>query len=183
MVGKTLILFAISFTLISLNEKSNYEDENKILWSATKQLTWDDFEGIADTTDVFTGAMTYSEIKIDKSHLENKIPTLKVGCYFIKNRSWKIVTDDYSLGHEQLHFDITELFARKIRKSLDSLNKKKIEKTEQYQKVIDCYMKNLESYQDLYDNEVYFNEKKQAYWRKKIALDLVKYKKWEYIKN
>lgn len=183
MARKILILFAISFSLISLNTKSNFEDENKILWSATKKLTWDDFKGIADTTDAFTGAMTYSEIKIDESHLENKIPVYKIGCYFIKNKSWRITNDAYSLSHEQLHFDIAELFARKMRKAYDSLNKKRIVNVEPYENIFNLYGNRLEKYQNLYDNEVYFNEKKQAYWGNKIASDLVKYKKWEYIKN
>lgn len=181
MFKRVVLLLSISFILFSLTTKSGFEEEEKILWSPTKKLKWDDFKGEVDTTKALVGAVTCSEIKIIDSRLTNKIPILTIGCYFIKNRSWKIVTDDYSLAHEQLHFDISEIFARKIRKSIDSLNKKKIENPNQYQKVIDFYLKNLENYQDLYDNEVYFNEKKQALWSNKIASELLKYKKWAYL--
>lgn len=183
MFKRVAFLFLISFILFSLTTKNSFEDEEKILWSSSKKLIWEDFKGEVDTTKALIGAITCSEIKVIDSRLINKIPVLKVGCYFIKNRSWKIVTDDYSLNHEQLHFDISEVFARKIRKSLDSLNKKKIESFNQYQKVIDIYLNKLERYQDFYDNEVYFNEKKQAFWSKKVASELLKYKKWEYVEK
>lgn len=183
MFKRILILSAISFLLFSLTTKKNFDDDEKIIWSENKKLTWDDFKGKIDTSKINVLAETCWEIKIIESRYDNKIPVFKLGSFFIKNKSWKITNDDYSLAHEQLHFDIAEIFARKIRKAYDSLNKKKIVDVDKYEAVFNLYIENCGEYNNIYDNEVYFNEKKQAYWGKKIASDLTKYKKWEYIKN
>jgi predicted secreted Zn-dependent protease len=45
--------------------------------------------------------------------------------YFDKDQSWMMVKNAYVLQHEQIHFNISELYARKIRKSADSLSQKK----------------------------------------------------------
>lgn len=43
-----------------------------------------------------------------------------VYAYFSPRQSWyhKDMADDHLLSHEQLHFDITELYARKLRKKI-----------------------------------------------------------------
>ena len=157
------------------------DDPNKILWSSDRKLSWNDFKGLVDTSNVAVKAMTYSEIKIDGSYLKDSIHIYKVGCYFLTNRSWHVVNDSSTLSHEQLHFDISELFARKIRKSFDSLYVKRIVDVEKHEKLFNLYIQNCDKYQDLYDSEVYFNEKKQLFWKKKIAAELLKLKEWGYI--
>jgi predicted secreted Zn-dependent protease len=51
---------------------------------------------------------------VDDSKIEHQ-----VRCFFIKSKSWKKEgVSETLLQHEQLHFDIAELFARKLRKDL-----------------------------------------------------------------
>ena len=44
--------------------------------------------------------------------------TYKINCRLSKNKSWVRYKSDYVLSHEQGHFDITEIFARKLNKMM-----------------------------------------------------------------
>ena len=82
---------------------------------------------------------------------------------------------DYLLKHEQLHFDIAELFARKMRKQFSEkkFNLKSM-KTEMSNLYKDQFTK-LGEYQKEYDKETNHSRitKKQAKWAKDVqeALD------------
>jgi hypothetical protein len=180
MYKKMFILFLISFLLLSINTKRSFEEEEKILWKESEKLIWDDFKGKVDTSKINVLAETCWEIKIIESHYNEKVPVFEIGNFFIKNKSWKITNDDYSLAHEQLHFDIAEIFARNIRKSYDSLNKKKIVDVNKYEAIFNHNIESCGKYNTKYDNEVYFNNKKQAFWIKKVGVELARLKKYEY---
>lgn len=80
------------------------------------------------------------------------------------------MVDSVILSHEQLHFDIAELYARKFRKQLSETQFStdiKAEVKELYQKVL----KELYIYQNKYDRETNFSRdrKQQQYWNAMIA--------------
>lgn len=162
------------------NFKKNFnQEDNKICWSSQRKLKWSDFTGIPDSTKTNYGAMVAGSVEITESYWEDEIPKFKVAAYFIKNESWTTVNDEYSLKHEQLHFDIHELFARKIRKSFDSLNCKKVKKIQDYQdKYTQLLNANIDM-QALYDGKVYFNNQAQQQWSKKINNELKKLQKFQ----
>jgi len=99
----------------------------------------------------------------------------------LESESWTRVNDESTLLHEQLHFDIDELFTRKIRKAFDSLNIKKVKDYQIYDNIYISYGEKCETYQKLYDNQVYFNDSKQQQWIKKVGAELLRLKKYEYI--
>lgn len=90
-----------------------------IYWSDNEQLEWSDFEGRPRMEYDQLSALTSSGIVDYKGCKDGKI-IYKIRAYFEKKNSWvkKEAFTDYHLAHEQLHFDITELFARKLRKML-----------------------------------------------------------------
>jgi hypothetical protein len=157
------------------------KDDDKILWSSKKKLVWDDFKGIPDTSSTNIGALTSSEIEIVYNETINGVPKYLLKCHFIKSKSWTRVNDIPTLLHEQLHFDIDELFTRKVRKAFDSLNKIKIEDFEIYNNTYTFYGEKCDKYQNLYDSQVYFNDENQQQWIKKIGAELAKLKRYEYI--
>ena len=69
------------------------------------------------------------------------------------------------MQHEQLHFDITELYARLFRKRLDE-NIKSTGDLSKISGISNTIMKEWQEEQDDYDNETNhsMNEKKQAEW-------------------
>ncbi len=104
----------------------NQQDEEVIEWNESRALTWADFKGepILNTSAV---ALTASGITFGYSvkTSNGKIVDFSttVESHFYPNKSWyiKSKSNDYILKHEQLHFDITELYTRKFRKEIQQL--------------------------------------------------------------
>ena len=106
---------------------SNLEEE-KIPWSEDYQLTWADFKSLSAHGGGFV-ASTSSGIAYSYSFgydgSKGKMASIvKVSCNFYPERSWYSKKDasDYILKHEQTHFDISEIYARKLRKEIAKTN-------------------------------------------------------------
>lgn len=150
------------------------EIEESILWNPHRKLKWSDFKGTVPPAAV-PAATTASGISYRYSanliHHEVDLD-FEVNAYFYPNESWykPDVCDDLILSHEQLHFDISELFARKMRKKLlrtSFSDNVKAEIREIYKDIL----QELDEFQDRYDWETNFsrNVEKQREWNKKIA--------------
>lgn len=150
------------------------EIEEGILWDFSKRLTWSDFRGKIPPAAV-PAATTASGISYKYSanliHHEVELD-FEVNAFFYPNESWykPEICDDLILSHEQLHFDISELFARKMRDKLKRTSFSDNVKAE-IRKIYKEILKELEDFQDLYDWETSFsrNAEKQLEWNKKIA--------------
>ena len=96
----------------------------------------------------------------------------EVNAYFYPNESWyrPKLCNENTLAHEQLHFDITEIFARKMRDKLQRTSFSDDVKAE-VRKIYNDILKELQEYQERYDWETNFsrNREKQAEWNQKIA--------------
>ena len=169
------IIFIISITSF---EKVKCIDDDQILWKSERKLVWDDFKGIADTSKINVDAITSYKIEVTDSYFENDIPKYQLACYFIKSKSWTITNKKNTLDHEQLHFDIAEIYTRKIRKAFDSLNLKKCVDTNKYNEIYYRLGNECDIYQDKYDNTVYFNDIQQKKWSIKVNTELERLKKY-----
>lgn len=182
---KKLILYVLIlfiFTSITNAINSKIQDDNKILWTSERKLIWADFKGIVPaTTEPFVVAITCYSIKVKYDFTDDGVLNYKIENYFFKNESWTITSENSVLAHEQLHFDIAELYARKIRKSFDSLKIKKNYDIETFKEIYHSKIKKCDDYQSLYDSEVTGNTINQKKWNKKINCELLKLKKYEYI--
>jgi len=172
------ILFtALSLLIFSACTFSQSQDT--IHWSACYKLKWEDFKGKADSTSKF-GATSYPGIKYFLSADEDSF-SIRVICFFIKSRSWsKLKNSDTLLMHEQVHFDIAELFARKLRQAYAAykFNYKTVGKS-----IDNLFLLNKmerTKMDTLYDKETDFsrNRKQQLIWGKKIETELNKLKKY-----
>lgn len=101
-------------------------DEETVSWNEVNKLTWADFKANPETeTDAV--ALTASGITFGysvKTAGERIVDfSTTVESHFYPNKSWylKDQANPHILGHEQLHFDITELYARKFRQQLTKL--------------------------------------------------------------
>ena len=84
-----------------------------IYWSPDRALHWADFQAtpmpLSPYAAITTAGIFYSLTYSPKSY------RTRVYCYFLKSRSWSRSKDRAQLlKHEQGHFDITELYARKL---------------------------------------------------------------------
>ena len=139
-------------------------------WSDSYKLSWSDFKDEPNPR-VSAVAITASGItfgfSIRQADEEVIDFSTKVHAHFYPEQSWyKAKQADVNvLAHEQLHFDITELFARKLRKEISRL-KISNEISKDLKKAHSNVLKELERFQDTYDSETNFsrNSEIQAKW-------------------
>ncbi|PKV75333.1 DUF922 domain-containing protein [Pontibacter ramchanderi] len=91
-----------------------------LAWSATRRLNWEDFRGTPESTNPHH-ALTAANLAVDARCKDNKF-YYEVKCVFLPGESWsKNKQSEKLLAHEQLHFDLTEVHARLLRRELDRL--------------------------------------------------------------
>ncbi|MVO09030.1 hypothetical protein GOQ30_07600 [Flavobacterium sp. TP390] len=177
-MNKIFIIF-IGVIFFLLSNKS-IDKKNLVQWCSERKLNWDDFLGTPDTiNNPLADAAVFTSLEITKNEFIDGLPRLEVKSFFIKSKSWRIVNDSSTLAHEQLHFDIAEIYARKIRKAFDSLNKLKVNHSGPYSKVFSILAQEKNEYNMLYDLNVYSNKEKQKEWSLIVAKELEELQAYE----
>lgn len=161
------------------------QDEPVISWNEGYKLSWSDFKGSPNKSES-ASAITASGITIGLSVKESNGRvisfTSNVYAHFYPEQSWYKVKEAnaHVLGHEQLHFDITELYARKFRQRISQL---KVSNTisSQLKKLHNTIRNELALEQDTYDAETNYsrNVEQQAKWKAHIATELSKLSKYK----
>ncbi|MGI9545608.1 MAG: DUF922 domain-containing protein [Flavobacteriaceae bacterium] len=168
---ESLIRFSIALSLVLASIIPVQEDG--VLWSPDKKLVWSDFKGQPQSNSRIA-AVTASGLSYKFSSMERDgyyEVEYTVSTFFYPEQSWyqAHMCDEVVLGHEQLHFDISELFARKMRRIMDGTRFTKNVKSE-----VNAIYKNtieeLTAFQDRYDQETNFsmNKEAQLIWNKAI---------------
>jgi hypothetical protein len=165
-----LIIFALLFIGITANSFA----QDTITWRSDYKLKWDDFKGKPDSSSQF-GAISYCTIKYLLSTVNNSY-SYKVFCFFNKSISWTKGFDSIGLKHEQGHFDIAELFARRLKKKFREYKANIATIKQDFKILFEENNKERDKMDNLYDKETNFsrNKPKQAYWNKKILAELKK---------
>ena len=171
---KVIFLFAIVSCFAQ-------EDKLKtISWNDRRPLTWEDFKD-KPILNSDAAALTASGITFGFSlgKTGNRITDFSttVDCVFYPEKSWYKIEhgNNHILNHEQLHFNITELHARKFRQKISKL---KITPNLRNQ-LNSLYKANSEEsliMQRLYDSETNhsINKEKQNEWNRYVAAELKK---------
>lgn len=174
-ISLIIILFKISF-LGAQNFKnvpsSNYSDI--IYWSDTTKLKWVDFKK-TNNKRTFLAATSVLGIEMKMKISNGKVCEYYFLPYFSRNESWSNSDDNYLLKHEQLHFDIEEIFARKMRKKAIELKlKNKILKRSDLNKIYRYFNSQKKEAQEKYDIETNHSRinYKQNQWNTKVAKEL-----------
>ncbi|HEY6503868.1 MAG TPA: DUF922 domain-containing protein [Chitinophagaceae bacterium] len=161
----TSIFPLLIVTVLSFAQSSK---EELIDWKADRQLLWTDYKGEPDPgSDAAALTATYLGIEYD---ISEKGFSWKIQCRFSKNRSWGRSKTDYILQHEQGHFDIAEIFARKLNKKMSEYKFNKTSYQKDLKSIYESISKEKEDFQNQYDRESDHSRKKeqQAEWIKKI---------------
>ncbi|MGB5236783.1 MAG: DUF922 domain-containing protein [Flavobacteriaceae bacterium] len=159
--------------LVVISSIAGYSQEEEIPWSVDFRLKWSDFRGQARENSRIA-AVTASGISYRFSSVERDgyyEVKYEVSTFFYPEKSWyqPQKCDDLVLSHEQLHFDIAEIFSRKMRRTIDNTQfteNVKAEINAIYRKTIE----ELEVFQDRYDTETNYsmNRAAQLRWNKEI---------------
>jgi hypothetical protein len=168
------ILF-ISLALWPLFCLSQDKDEELLFWTTGHRLTWTDYKGKADPS-TGAAASTATFLGIDYTFSPKGL-TYTITCSFSKTRSWGLHKNEYILQHEQGHFDIAEIFARKLNMKMATYKFNKATYKTDLQKIYDDVVNEKEETQNAYDKETDHSIKKdkQAEWLKKIEKMLKEY--------
>lgn len=167
--------------LLSLIVFGFSNDTSCIHWDKNFKLSWSDFKGLVPPFSEH-GAMASCAVKSDNKVENDSVLLIIFACFSI-NHSWVIKekATEYGLNHEQRHFDIAEIHARKFRKYLYEWNK---------QDNINDYIltgnelivvKSLNAMEELYDLETNhsINKNEQGKWDRKIDSLLNVYSAYE----
>jgi hypothetical protein len=156
----------------------------KIAWSNEVKLTWEDFKGRPDRSSPFV-AMTNSGIVFSyqvTSKNGNLSLTTEVEARFHPKMSWykPEKVNNHVLQHEQGHFNITEIHARKLKKAFAAY-----QVTKNYERELTAIFTRIKSerqaMQDRYDKETNHsqNKEKEAEWQTFINSELKNLEQWK----
>ena len=167
----------IAMLMANASSYSPSDLETEMEWCDHKELTWQDFNGVPDDYSHFS-AVTATYIEEAHGCDEAGNFAYAVKAVFVKNQSWSI--DKYSealLNHEQVHFDLTEIYARKLRKIFQNLPNPCQMPQEDIMLVLEEFYEELELAHELYDEATRHGLHKgnQRMWNKFVEQKLKNY--------
>lgn len=159
------------------------EEELTICWREGRKLEWRDFQGKPDAilTQIGTAAVAATSAPIRYSIIKqgNGI-SIQVKVEFLKDRSWTTDTTKNVLQHEQLHFDIAELYGRKIREKVANLNEQEVTNIDSIYEEVKNLVRERNEMENQYDLRTGHGvvDINQQEWNKKIAKELEELKEY-----
>lgn len=173
-----LSVLSLSASLFAQENTDNY-----ISWSTKRKLTWKDFKAPVPAVTRGASASTATSLHFSYSVKAGNI-SYELNSYFNPAKSWVKDKTDHILAHEQGHFDIAEIYIRKLYQAVQAYSfNKKTYKTD-LQDIYQTIAKEKDAFQNAYDAETNhsINVAKQQEWEEKIKgmlKDLEPYAKYK----
>ncbi|MBK6384720.1 MAG: DUF922 domain-containing protein [Chitinophagaceae bacterium] len=168
-------LILLLFPSVLFSQSSN---EEVLEWDPSRKLSWADYKARPNPdSDAAASTTTYLGINYN---ITSRSFSYKIYSRFSKTRSWGLHKTAYILSHEQGHFDIAEIFARKLHKKMSEYEFNKKTYNKDLEKIYRDVTKEKEDTQNQYDKETNhsINKTEQLLWLKKIAAMLEEYADW-----
>ena len=176
MKGVLLVLLLISNAVWS----------QRIEWKKDKKLGWSNFKSKINNQrgkDIVAYTHCGWVYSVVKSSNPRGAAKVTIETIFNEDKSWKDDKriNDYVLNHEQKHFDVAEIFARKIRKEIIDNIKTTGDYEKYFQKMYSRIVKDYKNFQALYDGvtEHGMNKEKQAEYDTLISNELEQLKNFQ----
>lgn len=174
------VLGGLLFLLFSFTAAAQLP-ENRHTWRE-QPLQWEDFQGTPESGNPFhantSSGLSYSWSL--KTSVAGQELNYKVESFFNPDLSWVKPGKEslHLLAHEQLHFDITELHARKLRAAMEEFDVRKARDVKQTLKAL--YQRidaEREKMQRSFDAETKHSQEKemQQKWQDFVKAELAKY--------
>ena len=148
------------------------KDVDSINWRNRRILTWTDFKGSPVST-APNAALTSTSILINYQYNDDSFQ-FNLNCVFYPHKSWTKVKSGNILAHEQGHFDISQLYTRKLFKALKEYKFRPATVDRDVQEIYQRITNEQADYQKLYDTETNYsrNAAGQEEWVKRIEQEL-----------
>lgn len=150
--------------------------EDTLIYSNFKKIGWENFKGDPVLSDSAGARIaTTIQMKTEKVNFWTGVTTFSSWSVMDVGKSWvkSEYKDDYTLNHEQLHFDISELIARRLQLYI---NQQKINGSHMPKatKIFNEHLETLSKLQGEYDKETAGGNNKieQAKWDDRIRKEL-----------
>ena len=168
---RLLLLLLTSFvSFLSISQDLYDSNKDYLVWKQGYLLSWDSYKAEPDST--LTSeypALTYvSFLPVGKAE------DAKVVCVFDSKSSWTTSESQSLLEHEQLHFDLGEVYARRIRRDLQLLlSEGQLNEKSQFDTIEKNYALYSAEFQEYVDaTEHGMNKAQQRLWFSNIATAL-----------
>jgi predicted secreted Zn-dependent protease len=171
-------IFLLSFIFCSFLSFGQERNEELLKWTETRKLSWDDYKAEPDTaSDAVASTTTY--LSVEYTFMTDGF-RFKIESNFSKTQSWALKKTNYILKHEQGHFDIAEIYARKLYREMQQYKFNKKTYKNDLNKIYRDILEEKTKMQDDYDKETNhsINEEKQREWLKRINKMLKEYAEW-----
>lgn len=154
--GKFLVVLSCNLLVLMVLGTFGYSQKGK---DSTSTFSWfperlrmDDFK-MTPPANTPWAAITTSKIIFKSNSFGVKHDSLRfeVTALFVGEKSWMRIRDSIILNHEQGHFDITELYARRMRKEIQEFEVSSANMSE-LEKIIKKIMNAEGEYQASYDS-------------------------------
>jgi hypothetical protein len=155
---------------------SNTSEATEFQWNEHSKLSWDDFRGPVMPESDETAAATHCGMGFKTVTGANGKPEIVVYNKFYVNKSW-VRSDakiDEILTHEQGHFDLCEIYTRKLRQRLSNFNLDIKDAKEALYAIYTDVSAEYESRQQAYEDETThgIDLPQQKKWTNNIAREL-----------
>lgn len=143
--------------------------QDKIFWNENRKLEWQDFQSQSKPNTSQAAATTFCGLSylLNSSTRTFTDKQVRIESFFVPSKSWAHPEHKtaHILMHEQSHFDIAELFARRFRKIISdkSLDTKSLQRY--YDKIYDDYKDYQQDYETV-TNHGRIRDKQTEYSRK-----------------
>lgn len=160
------------FSFSAAAQQLPYDPERYIEWKEGEKLSWELYKGKA-AEDTFGDAGTAVKIKAKPYVVRGEI-YYSVYALFNKSKSWCKGKSEELLEHEQLHFDIAELTARKVRRAVEQMQRDDVDDLKTFNKNINKILLKSNDLDAQYDKDTFHGliHEKQQEWEEKVAEQL-----------
>ncbi|MCE7991067.1 MAG: hypothetical protein HEP71_03770 [Roseivirga sp.] len=173
----SIVLIGVFLCVKPLWGQANASEEPEVVeWKEGRLLTWEDYRLRVFKSNKGQLAITSVRHSV-RGYLNDDIPDFEVKVLFVKDDSWTTdKTDSELLAHERLHFDIGELFRRRIVKRINGLRKQGEKQKAIYRYVIRKELSEFRIFSKSYDKATRHGSlpEEQQKWQKDV---------WEQLKR
>lgn len=158
---------------------SQPKTQDTLFWCSGCHLVWSDYKLMAPNSNPYHAGSTIGI----SYHFNSKSYELEIKAAFYPQKSWVKAGQETShlLAHEQGHFDIAEIHARRLRKLVCNKKFKKETFQQSFKRMYDQVIQEMELMQEEYDNETNFSKNRamQTSWNEMIKVELKEFSVWD----
>lgn len=178
------ILFAACLLLFSFSSFVQ-GDTAPILWKK-KNLRWKNFQGVPQSKGQHAKALAVTNSNLEQRYYRvgNEIHFV-IAAWFNPERSWvrpevvaHVNMSPLVLDHEQHHFDMCELYARKIRKFLSTKEFKEDSYISEIAELFKSFHDQYRAQQNRFDHETQDHTYRQDEWTDSIDREMKEFSKY-----